>query len=98
MDQLGWVDTRVIPVTSAMLTGTTASALSAPEPSWDQPRDAGYQGGGWGSERILLFEGLRTGVSRTRSMSYKSIPYHNIPCIICLSPSQHPFPLLIVSH
>jgi len=61
MDQLGWTDTRVIPVTSGMLAGSCAAALEAPEPAWGERRAMEYQGGGWGAERILLFQGLRTG-------------------------------------
>ncbi len=37
------------------------AALHLPEPDWEQPRqlsDIGY-GGGWGSQRTILFSGLR---------------------------------------
>lgn len=62
MDQLGWEAARAIPVTTPMLYRPVSEALQQPEPAWDEPRTENWQGGGWGSERILLFSGMPTGV------------------------------------
>jgi hypothetical protein len=43
-----------------MLQGTVAGALATPEIDWTQPRPDGWlMGGGWGSQRTVLFSGLR---------------------------------------
>eukprot|EP00951_Prasinocladus_malaysianus_P044398 scaffold571903_cov46-Prasinocladus_malaysianus.AAC.1 len=61
MDELGWAETRVVPVTSSMLYEPLSLALDKAEPNWEEPRTDQWQGGGWGAERILLFSGLKTG-------------------------------------
>jgi hypothetical protein len=52
--------TQVVPTTADMLHMPLEAALAMPEPLWEQPRtlDAA-QGGGWGSQRVALFSGLR---------------------------------------
>ena len=49
-----------MPTTAEMLHMPLQAALAMPEPLWEQPRtlDAA-QGGGWGSQRVALFSGLR---------------------------------------
>jgi hypothetical protein len=52
---------QVVPTTAEMLHMPLHIALATPEPDWDKPRapDAA-QGGGWGSQRVALFSGLRS--------------------------------------
>lgn len=60
--RLPWnVLVQVVPTTAAMLHMPLHMALATPEPDWGQPRapDAA-QGGGWGSQRVALFSGLRS--------------------------------------
>lgn len=60
MDAIGAAEVKVVPCTADMLHSPLCAALAAPEPQWDKPRlaDAAL-GGGWGSQRVALFSGLR---------------------------------------
>ncbi len=60
MDAAGALDVKVLPCTSTMLHAPLAAALQMPEPEWEKPRPGDWtQGGGWGSQRVGLFSGLR---------------------------------------
>jgi hypothetical protein len=52
---------KVVPTTTVMLHMPLRVALETPEPNWEEPRapDAAH-GGGWGSQRVALFSGLRS--------------------------------------
>lgn len=60
LDSVGGHDIRVLPCTQDMLYGTVDAAVWTPEIDWSQPRPGDWiMGGGWGSQRAVLFAGLR---------------------------------------
>lgn len=60
LDAMGAHTVKVLPCTEAMLHGSLGEALAVPEVDWEQPRPPDWLlGGGWGSQRSMLFSGLR---------------------------------------
>lgn len=50
---------QVVPVTERMLFESVDETIWAPEVDWSAPRpEAWIRGGGWGSQRVVLFSGL----------------------------------------
>lgn len=61
LDAVRAQDVKVVPCTESMLFSPLAQALAHPEPDWEAPRPSGweYRGGSWGSQRTILFSGLK---------------------------------------
>ncbi|GIL58408.1 hypothetical protein Vafri_13539, partial [Volvox africanus] len=59
LDSAGGHVVKVLPVTESMLYGTVDEAVHLAEQDWAAPRvPDGPRGGGWGSQRTVLFSGL----------------------------------------
>lgn len=58
LDSLGAHQVKVVPASDDMLNDTLDFALATPEVDWSAPRPPEWiQGGGWGSQRTVLFSG-----------------------------------------
>ena len=54
-------EVKVIPCNEAMLYEAMSMAISLPEPDWEQPRPEDWtRGGAWGSQRTILFSGMKS--------------------------------------
>ena len=61
LDTAGSAAVKVIPCTSDMLYLSVQHGLNEPEVDWSQPRpDSWGRGREWGSQRVILFSGLRS--------------------------------------
>ena len=62
LDSYGGQAVKVVPCTPALLHAPVSKALVAPEPNWNQPApQAWLSGSTWGSQRTILFSGLKYG-------------------------------------
>jgi hypothetical protein len=60
LDQAGGHDIKVIPCVEAMLHKPVEEILQTPEINWEDPRPADFtRGGAWGSNRVILFAGMK---------------------------------------
>lgn len=60
LDQVGGHGVKVLPSTQEMLHEPIDVVIHMPEVDWTQPRPEDWvQGGAWGSQRAVLFSGLR---------------------------------------
>jgi hypothetical protein len=60
LDSAGGHEIKVIPCTEELLHQSVESVLRLPEPQWELPRpDNWTRGGAWGSNRAILFAGMK---------------------------------------
>lgn len=60
LDTYGGQAVKVLPCPPAMLHTRVSDGLKAPEPDWDKPApQAWLSGSSWGSQRTILFSGLK---------------------------------------
>lgn len=72
LDAAGGREVKVIPCDDAMLYEPMSRAVSLPEPDWEQPRPEGWtRGGAWGSQRTILFSGMKCAPSSILSQLQK---------------------------
>ena len=60
LDAAGFDAVKVLPCTPDMLYMTLEHGVNEPEADWSQPRPDNWgRGREWGSQRVILFSGLR---------------------------------------
>ena len=93
LDAAGGREVKVIPCDDAMLYEPMSRAVSLPEPDWEQPRPEGWtRGGAWGSQRTILFSGMKCAPPTTRPCRYsqqgcppfKALCAEVCECLLCL--------------
>ena len=84
LDAAGGREVKVIPCDDAMLYEPLSRAVSLPEPNWEQPRPEGWtRGGAWGSQRTILFSGMKCAPPQARPLFPCSTDHRSTFIIQC---------------
>ena len=84
LDAAGGREVKVIPCDDGMLYEPMSRAVSLAEPDWEQPRAEGWtRGGAWGSQRTILFSGMKYAPPMSRKSLFFAQQSRHTPHLSC---------------